>query len=189
MQSSHLCKWRVSHEHSSLTTQVRSPIRPRLILRRASSWRGRRGHQNPWCTHSFILTKLQKLNQAVASMMTLLQNNPHICTTLYKYSLQHYSWHLLPTNILHFQNSSTHQKYCNTDFITNINTTTKTFLSKMISDPDTSEPTPAHAWCIATTPTGLGGLGFEDLSAKAIKCFITPIARLEQLNMGLSHNK
>jgi len=47
----------------------------------------------------------------------------------------------------------------------------------MVSDPDAHTPTPDHAWCIATTPTGLGGLGFDDMSANAVKCYITPLAR------------
>ena len=127
--------------------------------------------------HKYQTNKLQKLQQAVSTMHKLLPNNPHISTTLYKYSLQHYTTHLLPTNVLHFPNTSSHHKHYATDFITDVNNITKTFLSKMVSDPDSNTPFPDHAWCIATTRTGLGGLGFDDVSAKAIKCYITPLAR------------
>jgi len=127
--------------------------------------------------HQYQTSKLQKLTSSVSTMLNLIPNDPHICTTLYKYSLQHYTWHLLPTNILHFKNESTQPKHYETEFITNVNNITKNFLTKMTSNPDGGSPTPAHSWCIATTPTGLGGLGFEDIAAKAIKCFITPLAR------------
>jgi len=66
--------------------------------------------------HKYQTNKLQKLQQAVSTMHELLANNPHISTTLYKYSLQHYTTHLIPTNVLHFPNTSSQTKHYNTEF-------------------------------------------------------------------------
>ena len=121
--------------------------------------------------------KIQKLRQAINSIHNLVPD-PHIAITLFKFSLQHYVTHLLPTDILHNQNTSNEYKQYSTQFTKTINEITKHFIHTIITNTnnDQSTPLPHHAWHLSTTPSGLGGLGFHDIEARAIRTFITPIA-------------
>jgi len=127
---------------------------------------------------SFYQNKtIQKLRNAVASIHHLIQD-PQIATTLFKFSLQHYTTHLLFTDMIHNDNQSTKFKHYKTNFTSTITSITKQFLHELTSDPGTIHTTtlPEHAWLIATTPTGLGGLGFHDIEARALRSFTIPFA-------------
>jgi len=120
---------------------------------------------------------IQKLRNAVASIHNLIQD-PQIATTLFKFSLQHYTTHLLFTDMIHNENQSTNIKHYQTNFTSTITSITKQFLHELTSDPGTlhTSTLPDHAWLIATTPTGLGGLGFHDIEARALRSFSIPFA-------------
>jgi len=70
-------------------------------------------------------------------------------------------------------------KHYSTTFTKTINNITKHFLQAIINadSPQSSQPLPEHAWYIATTPPGLGGLGFHDIEAKAIRMFTATLAQ------------
>jgi len=122
---------------------------------------------------------IQKLRSAISSIHKLLHNDPHIATSLYKYSLQHYTSHLLANDILHHDNITSQYKTYQTQFTSTINAITQTFLAHMVSDPDAESPSlPMHAWCIASTPTGMGGLGFNDSHTRTLKAHTVPFARV-----------
>ena len=120
---------------------------------------------------------IQKLRNAVESINNLIQD-PQIATTLFKFSLQHYTTHLLFTDIIHNDNQSTKSKHYKTNFTSTISSITKQFLHELTADPGTTNSTtfPEHSWLIATTPTGLGGLGFHDIEARALLSFTIPFA-------------
>ena len=132
---------------------------------------------NPQYVQHYQNTKIQKLRQAIDSIHTLVPD-PHISITLFKYSLQHYVTHLLPTDILHNNNTSSEYKHYSTQFTKTINETTKHFINTIISSNDETKTTllPHHSRQISTTPSGLGGLGFHDIEARAIRTFTTPLA-------------
>ena len=119
---------------------------------------------------------LQKLTSTIDTLHKLI-TDPQIATSLFKFSLQHYTSHLLFTDILH-NRTPTPQQYLHTsDFTNTINTITQTFISKIAVHSTSSRATlPDHSWYVASTPSGLGGLGFDDATAKAIPHFIKPLA-------------
>jgi len=120
---------------------------------------------------------VQKIRATVTSLNTLVKD-PQVSMSIYKYSLQHYAKHLLFTDVLHSPTTSHTYKHHQTTFTSTIDSLTKTYLAKLLGDPDsTSTSLPEHAWCIASTPTGLGGLGFIDMSTISIKSFVMPFAK------------
>jgi len=120
---------------------------------------------------------IQKIRSTVTSLKSLVKD-PQISVSIYKYSLQHYAKHLLFTDVLHSPTLSHAYKHHRTNFTTTVDSITKTYISQILGDPDsTSTSIPEHAWCIASTPTGLGGLGFSDLSTIAIKSYVIPLAK------------
>jgi len=122
---------------------------------------------------------IRKLQDAITSIHNLLSSDPHISTSLYKFSLQHYISHLIPVDILHNNNISSSYKQYLTPFLTTITSMTRAFLLKMTSNPDINDSIlPMHAWYIASTPAGMGGLGFDDPATKSIKSFLTPLIRI-----------
>ena len=131
--------------------------------------------------------KIQKLRTAIASIHQLVED-PHIAITLFKFSLQHYVTHLLPTDILHHQNTSTMPKHYATAFTKTINKITKHFI-QVITTNTSDHPQSTlqdHAWYIATTPSGLGGLGFHDIEAKAIRTYTATLAQsIRTMKFGL----
>ena len=75
---------------------------------------------------------------------------------------------------------TTHPHHFNTTFITTINNITRAFIAS-IADPTHTNPStqltlPQHAWIVATTPIGMGGLGIYDFEMRAIRMFTTPFA-------------
>jgi len=77
--------------------------------------------------------KIQKLRNAIQSIHHLV-HDPHIAITLFKFSLQHYVTHLLPTDILHHHNDATTSKHCSTTFTKTINSIlTKHFINAIIN--------------------------------------------------------
>lgn len=116
---------------------------------------------------------LQKLRSAIAAIHNLLSDEPHITTSLYKYSLQHYTSHLLSNNILHHKNITSQYKLYQTQFTSTVNSISQTFLAQMVSNPDANNPSlPMHAWCVVSTPTIMDGMGFHD-SHSRLKSFTT----------------
>ena len=120
---------------------------------------------------------IQKLRTAAEAIHNLVPD-PHIAITLYKFSIQHYTTHLLFTDLIHHQNTSSATKHYSTPFTSTIKNITKNFIHKLSSNPDNTfqSTLPKHAWLIATTPTGLGGIGFQDIETKALRTFVTPFA-------------
>jgi len=76
--------------------------------------------------------KIQKLRAAIESIH-LLVDDPHIAITLFKFSLQHYVTHLLPTDILHHQNTTEIPKHYSTTFTKTINNITKHFIQAILN--------------------------------------------------------
>ena len=142
---------------------------------------------NTQFTDHFLTKKIQKLRSAIESIHQLV-DDPHIAITLFKFSLQHYVTHLLPTDIIHHNNETTIPKHYSTAFTKTINKITKHFIHS-ITHNDTQHSTeslPEHAWYIATTPPGLGGLGFHDIEAKAIRTFTATLAHsIRTMKFGL----
>jgi len=137
------------------------------------------GH--PIGAQSFVSTfqhkTVSKLSTATQSLQHLVKD-PQISLALFKFSLQHYTKHLLFTDMLHNTNISPSYKQYHTNFIETINSITKHYLSTLAGDPDaTSFDLPDHSWTIATTPTGLGGMGIIDLSMIALQTYIVPLAK------------
>jgi len=132
---------------------------------------------NPQYVQHYQNKKIQKLRHAIDSIHTLVPD-PHISITLFKFSLQLYVTHLLPTDILHNNNTTSEYKQYSTQFTKTINEITKHFISTITSNQDEPKttPLPHHSWQISTTPSGLGGLGFHDIEARAIRTFTTPLA-------------
>ena len=142
---------------------------------------------NKHFTDHFQNKKIQKLRTAIQSIHQLV-DDPHIAITLFKFSLQHYVTHLLPTDILHHHNESIKPKHYSTTFTKTINNITKRFINEIVNSDDHQfiSPLPEHAWYIATTPPGLGGLGFHDIEAKAIRTFTATLAQsIRTMKFGL----
>jgi len=71
---------------------------------------------------------LQKLTSAVSTLHHLI-SDPQIATSLFKFSLQHYTSHLLLTDILHNKSTTSTTSIHNSDFTNTINTITQSFIS------------------------------------------------------------
>jgi len=139
---------------------------------------------------SYQTKKIQKLRKAIQSI-ALLVPDPHIAITLYKFSLQHYTTHLLFSDIIHHENQISTPKHYRTLFSSTINSITKSFLHKLILNPDQilQEQLPEYAWHIATTPTGLGGLGFLDTESRMHRTFSAPFANtIRSMEHGIVPN-
>jgi len=122
---------------------------------------------------------LQKVRKAINSIQTLIPEHPQIATALFKFSIQHYTNHLIANDILHNDSLISHSKQYKTQFSCTVNSITQTFLAQLFMDPEAESPSlPPHAWCVASTPIGMGGMGFEDIHVKASKTYITPFARI-----------
>jgi len=135
--------------------------------------------------------KIQKFRKAIDSIHTLVKD-PHIAITLFKFSVQHYVTHLLPTDVIHNENSSDLPKHYKKTFTNTINAITKQFLHTLINNPDdtTQANLQNHAWYISTTPSGLGGLGLQDIETKTIRTFVTPLAQtIRSMKFGLAPHK
>ena len=118
---------------------------------------------------------LQKLRKAIAQLKKLVKD-PQIATSLFKFSLQHYVTHLLFTDVLHNACPASTPLAYSSSFTNTINSITQSFLSGVAIHHSPSSPLPPHAWYIATAPTGMGGLGFDDATSKAVPHFIKPLA-------------
>jgi len=79
-------------------------------------------------------------------------------------------------------------KHYATEFTKTINKITKHFICAITNDNNSRSQPPLqdHAWYIATTPTGLGGLGFHDIEAKAIRTYTATLAQsIRSMKYGL----
>jgi len=109
--------------------------------------------------------KIQKLRTVIESIHQFVED-PHTAITLFKFSLQHYA----------------------TEFTKTINNITKHFIQIITNDKNSqSHPTlQDHAWYIATTPSGLGGLRFHDIEVKAIRTYTTTLEQsIRTMKFGL----
>jgi len=118
---------------------------------------------------------IQKLTSAVSTLHTLISDS-HIATALFKFSLQHYTSHLLLTDMLHNKTTSQSSSLHTSEFTNTINTIAQHFIAKIAVHHSAQTTLPAHSWYVASTPSGLGGLGFDDAAAKSIPHLIKPIA-------------
>jgi len=120
---------------------------------------------------------IQKLRNAIEAIYNLI-TDPQITMTIFKFSLQHYTTHLLFTDMIHNENQSNKSKHYKTNFTSTITSITKQFIHTLTSNPNNLINTnlPEHAWLIATTPTGLGDLDFHDIEARALRTFAIPFA-------------
>jgi len=118
---------------------------------------------------------LQKLTKSIATLNDLL-TDPHVSTTLFKFSLQHYTSHLLLTDVLHHSSISSTISQHTSEFTNSINSITNSFISSIAVHHSAHLNLPKHSWYVASTPSGLGGLGFDDVCLKAISHFIKPFA-------------
>ena len=135
--------------------------------------------------------KIQKLRNAINSIHNLV-HDPHIAITLFKYSLQHYVTHLIPTDLIHNPNLSNEPKHYKTTFTNTVNEITRHFIHSITTDNEKQPHTllPKHAWYLSTTPSGLGGLGFHDIEARALRTFTTPLAQsIRTMKYGLTPQK
>ena len=134
--------------------------------------------------------KLQKLRSSIKAISALVPD-PHIAVTLYKFSLQHFTTHLLFSDMLHNENQISTAKHYRTLFTSTINSITKSFLHKLVLNPDQllHDQLPEYAWQIATTPTGLGGLGFLDTESRMHRTFSAPLANtIRSMSQGIIPN-
>jgi len=118
---------------------------------------------------------IQKLTSTVSTLQNLV-SDPHIATALFKFSLQHYTSHLLLTDMLHNKSTSTSTSLHTSEFTNTINTIAQNFIAQIAVHHSAQTTLPAHSWYVASTPSGLGGLGFDDAAAKSIPHFIKPLA-------------
>lgn len=110
--------------------------------------------------------------------MRNLITDQQIAITMFKFSLQRYTTHLLFTDMIHNTNQSNISKHYKTNFTSIIKSITKQFIHTLTSNPNGLHITnlPEHAWLITTTPTGLGGLDFHDIEARALRSFTITFA-------------
>ena len=141
---------------------------------------------NKQFVRSYQNRTLQKLTKAISTLNELL-SDPQVSTTLFKFSLQHYTTHLLLTDILHHTSTSADPSHHTSEFTNAINSITNSFISSIAVHHSAQSNLPLHSWYVASTPSGLGGLGFDDARLKAIPHFIKPIAHTIRTAMhGLS---
>jgi len=104
------------------------------------------------------------------------------------YTLQHIFSSQTSFTIQTQQQQQQQQKHYPTSFTSTIKSITKNFIHRLSSDPNLIHQStlPLHSWLIATTPTGLGGVGFHNIESRAIQTFVTPFAHtIRNMKQGI----
>jgi hypothetical protein len=134
---------------------------------------------SPTFIHQYLMDAADTFEERSHSLQTQLDDF-QTKVSLFQRCLQPSALHLLAADVLLRSISASHpiDPYAwSSPFVQRLNNTTASFLAH-ISGHSASHFAPGtHPWFLAHLPIQLGGLGFTDLSARAVASFAVPMVR------------